>query len=51
MKKTIKKIAVATAIFAAAVPAVQAQVDFSRLISGAQKAVQAFTLSDEQINA
>lgn len=51
MKKTIKKIAVATAIFAAAVPAVQAQVDFLRLISGAQKAVQAFTLSDEQINA
>lgn len=51
MKKTVKNIITAAAILAAAVPAAQAQIDLSRLISGAQKAVQAFTLSDEQINA
>ncbi len=51
MKKTVKNIITAAAILAAAVPAAQAQINFSRLISGAQKAVQAFTLSDEQINA
>ena len=51
MKKIIKTLVIAYAILTSSVPAVWAQIDFSRLISGAQKAVQAFTLSDEQINA
>ncbi len=51
MKKAIRTVFIAIAILASSVPAVRAQIDFSRLISGAQKAVQAFTLSDEQINA
>lgn len=51
MKKALNRLILALIILAAAVPAARAQIDFSRLISGAQKAIQAFTLSDEQINA
>lgn len=51
MKKSLKSIVIASAILTFAAPSVHAQLDLSRLLSGAQKAIQAFTLSDDQINA
>ena len=51
MKISAKNILIILAMLIATTPAMKAQFDLSRLISGAQKAVQAFTLSDDQITA